>query len=198
MDASDKPSPGSLVASAVVFEGGLAVVALVVGHLLHVSPLQAIDWSFYAIAQGLLATFPLVAALLAIDRLPFGLFQELDAFVRRALVPLFRGLSPVEILLISVAAGLGEEILFRGVAQPWLARVSGSVPFALYVASLLFGLAHPVSRTYVILAALIGAYLGGLLLWTENLLVPIVTHAAYDFVAIVYLLRTSPVEESAD
>jgi membrane protease YdiL (CAAX protease family) len=53
----------------------------------------------------------------------------------------------------------------------------------------LFGLAHPMSTTYVVLATVVGVYLGGLLLVTDNLLAPIVAHAAYDFVALVYLVR---------
>ena len=40
-----------------------------------------------------------------------------------------------------------------------------------------------------IIAALIGAYLGLLWIWTGNLLTPMVTHAVYDFVALVYFLR---------
>ena len=39
------------------------------------------------------------------------------------------------------------------------------------------------------LAGLIGIYLGWLLAATDNLLVPIVAHAAYDFLALVYLLH---------
>jgi membrane protease YdiL (CAAX protease family) len=139
-----------------------------------------------------LAAAPLALGLLAIDHLPVGPLKTLDAFVREALVPLFRGLSLPEILLVAALAGLGEEMLFRGAAQPWLARVTGSIPVGLLLASALFGLAHPLSRTYVVLAAAIGLYFGGLLLATDNLLAPIVAHAAYDLFAIVYLLRTTP------
>jgi membrane protease YdiL (CAAX protease family) len=55
-----------------------------------------------------------------------------------------------------------------------------------------FGLAHPISTTYAVLASLIGIYLGFLFVATDNLLVPIVTHAAYDFLALVYLLSGQP------
>jgi membrane protease YdiL (CAAX protease family) len=40
-----------------------------------------------------------------------------------------------------------------------------------------------------IVATVIGAYLGVLWLWTGNLMTPIVVHALYDFVALIYLLR---------
>jgi len=59
----------------------------------------------------------------------------------------------------------------------------------LAIASIVFGLAHPMSVTYAVLAGAIGVYWGWLLMASENLLVPIVTHTAYDFVAIVYLTR---------
>jgi membrane protease YdiL (CAAX protease family) len=48
---------------------------------------------------------------------------------------------------------------------------------------------HLVTKTYAVIATLIGAYLGVLWLATENLLAPITTHAVYDFVALVYFLR---------
>ena len=40
-----------------------------------------------------------------------------------------------------------------------------------------------------LLAALIGVYFGWLLIESGNLFVPVVAHAAYDFAALVYLLR---------
>ena len=54
---------------------------------------------------------------------------------------------------------------------------------------MLFGAVHLITGTYGIIAAAIGLYLGLLWVASGNLLVPIVTHAAYDFVALVYLLR---------
>jgi len=65
----------------------------------------------------------------------------------------------------------------------------------LVFASALFGLAHAITSTYAILAGLIGAYLGWLWLATDNLLTPTVAHAAYDLVALWYLLRAArPIE----
>ncbi len=58
----------------------------------------------------------------------------------------------------------------------------------LAVASVVFGLLHAVTPTYAVLAALIGVYLGGLWQVTGNILTPIVTHALYDFLLLVYLL----------
>jgi Type II CAAX prenyl endopeptidase Rce1-like len=81
-----------------------------------------------------------------------------------------------------------EEVFFRSVFQGGLARHIGAIP-ALVVASVIFGCFHLVTKTYAVIATLIGAYLGVLWLATENLLAPITTHAVYDFLALVYFLR---------
>jgi len=46
-----------------------------------------------------------------------------------------------------------------------------------------------ITWTYALFAAFIGAYLGWLWIWTGNLLTPMITHADYDFVALVYFFR---------
>jgi hypothetical protein len=96
--------------------------------------------------------------------------------------------SAAELALIATLAGLAEETLFRGVVQVGLTRVLPAAG-ALMVASAAFGLAHFVTRTYAVLAAIAGLYLGALYLLQGNLLVPIVAHALYDFVALMYLVR---------
>ena len=83
-------------------------------------------------------------------------------------------------------------MLFRGVVQPAVADWVGG-PWGTWVglaaAAILFGLAHQITITYALLAGLIGAYLGGIWLLSHNLLVPIIAHAAYDFIVLVYLVR---------
>ena len=97
---------------------------------------------------------------------------------------------PMALLSISILAGFGEEILFRGVIQHALTGVTGWA-MALVVTSLLFGVAHIVTVSYFWYASVFGAAAGGLLLITGNLLAPIVTHVIYDFLALVYLVRRS-------
>ncbi len=104
----------------------------------------------------------------------------------------FRAVAPSNCALIAAAAGLGEELLFRGLLQHglagWLAPPWG-VWIALLAASLAFGCCHLLSTTYAVLAALIGLYLGLLLMFSGSLLAPALAHGLYDFVALVYLLR---------
>jgi membrane protease YdiL (CAAX protease family) len=57
------------------------------------------------------------------------------------------------------------------------------------IASALFGLGHFITPMYALLAGLLGLYLGGLAMIYDNLLLVMVVHALYDFVALVYLVR---------
>ena len=52
--------------------------------------------------------------------------------------------------------------------------------------AILFGLLHAVNAAYAVLATLMGLYLGWLWMATGNLAVPIVAHAVYDFLALVF------------
>ena len=118
------------------------------------------------------------------------------------LVPLFRQFSVAEMAIISLLAGLGEEMLFRGVFQAGIARwTSGDGPslaaqadtasawFAVVVVAILFGLAHGVNFAYAVMAGVIGLYLGWLWMLTDSLIVPITAHAVYDFLALLYVVK---------
>ena len=93
----------------------------------------------------------------------------------------------IDMVLIAALAGLGEEVFFRGVMQTALAGSVG-VWAAVALASVVFGLAHFLTLTYAVYATVIGVYLGALLIVSGNLLVPILAHAVYDLLALVYLV----------
>ena len=102
--------------------------------------------------------------------------------------PLFGNWSLLQLFAISLVAGLSEEAFFRGAIQGSLAdRVN--VILAVVLASALFGAFHLLTWIYATIAAFIGAYLGLLWIWTGNLMTPMITHAVYDFAALVYFLR---------
>jgi membrane protease YdiL (CAAX protease family) len=141
---------------------------------------------------GALSAIPMLAGLVVLVRVPWRPFVELLRVVDESVAPLFRGVRLGELAVIAGLAGLGEEMLFRGVIQRalagWIGGPSG-LWIALGVTAVLFGLGHAITRMYFAIAALMGLYLGGLLLATNNLLVPITAHAVYDFLALVYLVR---------
>ena len=190
--SSEPEAPQPFVRLAVIVEGGIGLVAVALGWLLGHPPMMSIHWNPPAAAWGVLATVPLIVLLWVCVRLPFQPFQELLRFVEEQLVPWLRNCRLAEMALVAALAGLGEEMLFRGVIQAaladWLGGPAGPW-IACVLVAVLFGLAHWLTTTYAILATLIGLYLGGLWLATENLIVPIAAHALYDFVALVYLTR---------
>ena len=97
-----------------------------------------------------------------------------------------------------VVIALTEEAFFRGLVQPWIAGMTDPIA-ALIGAAVIFGLMHALTLTYAVVATLIGLFLGGLWLATDNMLAPMTTHGVYDFIALVYytrMYRPEPVEES--
>jgi membrane protease YdiL (CAAX protease family) len=178
----------TVVLLAIFVEGGLILVATVLGWLLDQPPLADFSWDGLDALRGAAAAVPMVAAFLALQRWPVGPLGRIRRFSEQVVRPLLAPCSVVDLLGISVLAGLGEEMLFRGVLQgafsrwaaPWLAVTA---------ASLLFGLLHAITFTYALLATLMGIYLGAVWLWTDNLLVVVVTHALYDFLVLLWLLR---------
>ncbi|MFQ5849791.1 MAG: lysostaphin resistance A-like protein [Candidatus Binatia bacterium] len=178
----------SIVWLAIVFEGGIVVLAWGLGWLLESPPFERVHLRWQSVAWGVVATFPPLLGMLWCTRSQWGPFPRLVREVEEKLGPWFADCSHVDFAVISMLAGLGEEALFRGVIQTTLAD-SVDPWVALLVASTLFGLGHCITPTYAVLTGLLGLYLGGISMNYENLLVAIVVHTLYDFVALVYLVR---------
>jgi membrane protease YdiL (CAAX protease family) len=172
----------------IAFELTAAVVGLALAWLFGVPVLERLDWDTRSFAVGVAATVPLLIALaIGLRWLPAPLrhlYHRLDEEV----LPMLAPASWPQLILMAVAAGVGEEILFRGFLQQAFADRFG-IPAGVIIASVLFGLAHPMSKTYILLAGVMGAWFGVLFVETDGLLAPIVTHALYDFIALVWLLR---------
>ena len=186
-----KPSYSFRLVAGLV-EGAMAVVAVALGWLLGVAPLESFAWSWGGLVAGGLATVPLLVLVAACARWPLGPLGRLMRVIDERLVPLFRDFSLLDLAALAVLAGLGEELLFRGVIQ---AAMSGAIGggtgtlVGLAVAASLFGAAHWITAEYAALAGLIGLYLGAVWLWSGNLLAPMAAHALYDFLVLVYLTR---------
>ncbi len=78
--------------------------------------------------------------------------------------------------------------MFRGVMQTATTRVTGAAA-AIVVTSVVFGVAHALTPLYAILAGFVSAYLGWMMVATDSLVPPIVAHAAYDWIALIYIVR---------
>jgi uncharacterized protein len=192
MDDHLLPPPERFALMATLFEALLALLAVVTGWLVGHPPAATFQASWIALGWGLAATAPALCLFWACLRCGWGPFARLTNLTDRQIVPLFRRSTPLELAAISLVAGIGEEMLFRGLLQGGVTDwIGGPAGFWLGLAagSLAFGLAHFLSFTYAILTCLIGLYLGWLWVATGNLLTPITTHALYDFLALFYLAR---------
>jgi membrane protease YdiL (CAAX protease family) len=169
------------------------VVALVLGNLFHQPVSDQLVWHQRDFWLGTLAALPMLALVLVLLRLNWQPALNLRHLLETRLLPWLAGWSWWQLGLLSILAGVGEECFFRGFVQGKLVE-AGGVVLGVLAASVLFGLVHLVTNTYGIMAALVGIYLGWLLIWSQNLLLPITTHAVYDFVLLVWLIWKKPNE----
>ncbi len=184
----DRPGHAVVIVFAVFFEAGLAPFSLFLGYLLNHNPLETFKWNAPDALWGAAAALPLIALFLAMLRWPVGPLARVKEFCEEEIVPLFDRSYWSELALISLTAGVGEEMFFRGVIQKTLEGWLGW-GWGLTLASVLFGVLHPISIFYVIITAVLGFYLGAIWSYNNNLLTVMVTHALYDFVVLGYLIR---------
>lgn len=88
-------------------------------------------------------------------------------------------LSIFDVVVIALVSSLAEEVLFRGLLQPFV---------GLTIASLIFGLLHfPIKQTllpWTVFAIVMGFLLGWLYIYTGSLVTPIITHCLINLVNI--------------
>ena len=171
----------SLVVIAVAGEGALVVVALTWQRLRDV-PLAAGDlWEGVAAGTATAVALALVNWYLLCGAPSLRPVTAIRRLYRDSLKPVFGGVGVVDVAVISMAAGIGEELLFRGVLQ---------AEIGLVLASLIFGVLHTGGTGTLVFGAwvaVMGGVLGGLAIWTEGLLAPMVAHALYDAAALAYI-----------
>lgn len=96
------------------------------------------------------------------------------------------GKQPISILVvISIAAGVGEELLFRGVLQPLAIDYFGVV-IGIISVSILFGLCHAISMAYFFYSMAVSIALSVFYYLSQDLIAAMVFHAMYDFVALYF------------
>lgn len=219
MDDSEpaEQTPDDIFLTAVLFESALGVLAIFFGWALGpdaramvpeldiqsawpVGNMESMWPIVSGILYGCLAAIPLLVFIAGIRQIPWEPIRELERLSDDGMIRSLLQLRPSEMIVISVCAGIGEELLFRGWLMYWFAEgfamggtASATSPMALGAAligsSIAFGLVHPISKLYIVLAAVMGLYFGGLLLWSGNLLVPIAAHASYDAVQLIMTAR---------
>ena len=187
-----QPEQHHTVFSAIVFEGGLAVLALVIGYFCGFSPARTLSWSFPAVVLGFAATIPMLVMFVFLDRAKSLPLLRIQQLVRMFIFTFFNKCSTTQIFLICVLAGIGEELFFRGLMQDGIAYgIGGTVGLicGIAISSFFFGVAHLVTPTYGVIAFFMSLYFAALFLGAGNILVPMIAHALYDYCVIRFLLR---------
>ena len=177
--------------NACAFEASLSIAAFLLGWLTTTSPLPLISFSFQAIIIGVFGTLPLILLLLGVNHAQLSSISHIKNTLVTTLGANLEQLTVWQLFLLASIAGISEELLFRGLLQPWLEHLlGGSAGFIL--SNCLFGLAHAITPLYAFLATLVGIYLSLSMSFfnTTNLLHPIIIHSLYDFLAFLVLLKS--------
>jgi len=171
----------SLLFFAFLFEGGALLLGIILSRLLAITLLPVSVAPLRDMALGTLwAAIPFLFFVILVSkpgkRIP-GI-QGLRRLMRKGVHELFSHAATLDIAFISLLAGIGEEVLFRGVIQG---------KFGLFIASVLFGFAHAITPAYVVVATIMGLYIGFLYDYYGSLLVIIQLHFMYDLCALLWL-----------
>jgi membrane protease YdiL (CAAX protease family) len=184
---------------AILVEGGLGLIAITLAWLFGVPlrdmiPKPGVELVWAAARGAVVATIMLFVFywLMHSPRPSLRLLREqVETLVRE----MFPSASAGQFALVAALAGIGEELLFRGVLQNLIGHWTRPV-VGLIAASLLFGFAHALSKLYFAFAAIVGFCFGWLMLAYNDLVAPIIAHGLYDFVALAYIARNT--SRSAD
>ena len=167
---------------------GLGVIAYLLSILTQTPLAPQFRWSLQDFLIGVAGAAPPIALLawfMTTSQKTLARFRQsqIDFFSQIG----FRFTLP-RIVVMSLFAGVFEELLFRGVLQTGLAKV---VPLAVAIllSNLIFGAVHWRTALYATLAGLIGVWIGVFFAFTGNLLTPMTTHAVYDLAALYVTAR---------
>jgi uncharacterized protein len=194
LDATDR---SHFVRLAVVFEGGLVLVALALGLVFRIDPFADFRLERGAVWLGVAAALPPFLLLWVTDCFKFSALERIKRLVLELLGPSLVACRWYELVLVAALAGFGEELIFRGVVQRlferWLAFGGSGQIAGLIASNVIFGLLHLVTPTYAVLAAAMGIYFGVLLDATHppNLVAPMLAHGLYDYLAFLLLRRAA-------
>jgi membrane protease YdiL (CAAX protease family) len=173
---------------AMIFELTLLLVAWIVSWLFSIPLWGNGGWDKIGIIVGLTSILPMLSLFFWLLQSKWEPCQEIRQMMDEAVLPIFKGFSILQIASLSIVAGISEEVLFRAIIQGGLQSATG-IPIAIAISAILFGICHALTKFYFILATIMGIYLSLVWMSTSQLLSPIITHAVYDFIVLVWYLR---------
>jgi membrane protease YdiL (CAAX protease family) len=165
------------------------VACLIIGALLidyTNTPWQFVaDGVLTSIIWGIVLGVTTFGGVIILTRLPVS--RSLRE-VCRQLIPIFEGMSFWQITILSLMAGIGEELLFRGFLQQWLSGYY-TCEIAIGIAAVVFGLLHFATFSYFLLTTVLGAVFGITYYLTGSLLLIMIWHGIYDLLVFWVLIR---------
>lgn len=148
--------------------------------------------------SGVLVTLPMFALLYLERRSGIVWLCDLWDMSCEILGPVVARVTFLELVIVSLFAGVGEELLFRGFLQSWLG--GHGLLIALVLPNVLFGFLHWISPGYAACTFCIGLYFSCLLHFVDSVNLPalMVAHSLYDLVALMCLSREIRVRQAVD
>ncbi len=142
----------------------------------------SLNWqNILAISLILLAVLYLVALIRTLtvsDKLRTEVTQKFKPFIN--MLPVTKAQILVFTLLLSVSAGICEELIFRAYLYPLIDSHIGMVG-AILLSSIVFGLWHLYLGWYEVLrTSIMGAIFCGVYIFTGNIIIPIILHIFID------------------
>ena len=191
-EKQDDPDRKTLMTVATFIEGGLVVLGMLIGGLLGINPFSLMIWDEQSTVVGVLATLPLLATFAVSYACPLQSFQQIKEFLISTFGPWLLVCRWYDLIILAALAGFCEEFLFRGVLQPWLVSLCGPW-YGILIVCAIFGVCHMITPTYALLAAGASAYLSWLTIYDgpTNLVPAIISHAVYDWIAFLIILKAA-------
>lgn len=170
-----------------LFYGAMAVVAVLWRIGVHHESILYASTEFEAMGVRLGRDISLglgVGAVVVVLSAAMTRLTKWGAELARSMAEALGPLTIPDAILLACASGLAEEMFFRGALQPRVGWIA---------ASLLFGAVHFVPRRefypWTIFAVVIGFVLGGLFMYTGNLIAPVTAHFFVNAVNLPMLVR---------
>ncbi|MBN2669649.1 MAG: CPBP family intramembrane metalloprotease [Bacteroidales bacterium] len=103
------------------------------------------------------------------------------------------------LFIMAVLPAIGEELMFRGVIQKLMTRISGNLHWGIWITAFLFSAIHFQFFTFLP-RFLMGAAFGYMLIWSKSIWLPIIAHFVNNGSAIVlnYMVQNKGMNESME
>ncbi len=188
-------TPAQTIGIGLLFYLGTMATTVILGFWLGI-PLVGLEtpalvrppWSGAALSLGILGAVPLLGLGFA------GLSLQWKGLIRartflEGFMDLFEPMPRLALWSFLLYAAFAEELLFRALLQGALLEPAIGRACAIFVGALVFGLAHPITLTYMVLVVIAGLWLGFLYSATNSLLSVTVAHWITNGVVIEWLLH---------